>query len=234
MHGPAHRHALAKTPVAARRPQRREVARRRARRRLCVAQGRQLAGGHARPSGRSTRRSAPTSRPRTPICEAQLSDTRPLQDELFTEMKGRLKENDSTVPAPDGPFAYSLELHRRRSVPARVPHGRATAAPRAFCSTATSRPRARRTGTSATPSTAPTISCSPTPATIAGPNSTPSASATSPPARICPIASPTRAGPRVGQRQQHALLRAARRASPPAPRLPARRRHAGRGRRARL
>jgi oligopeptidase B len=39
-------------------------------------------------------------------CDAQLADTRALQETLFTEMKGRLKEDDSTVPAPDGPFAY--------------------------------------------------------------------------------------------------------------------------------
>jgi oligopeptidase B len=38
--------------------------------------------------------------------EAALADTRVLQEELFAEMKGRIKENDSTVPAPDGPFEY--------------------------------------------------------------------------------------------------------------------------------
>jgi len=40
-------------------------------------------------------------------CEAQLADTRGLQEELFLEMRGRLKEDDSSVPVPDGPFAYS-------------------------------------------------------------------------------------------------------------------------------
>jgi len=39
-------------------------------------------------------------------CEAQLAGTRGLQDELFAEMRGRLKEDDSSVPAPDGPYAY--------------------------------------------------------------------------------------------------------------------------------
>ncbi len=39
-------------------------------------------------------------------CEAQLADTRTLQDQLFKEMKGRIKEDDSSVPEPDGPFAY--------------------------------------------------------------------------------------------------------------------------------
>jgi oligopeptidase B len=37
---------------------------------------------------------------------AQLADTRPLQDELFEEMKARMKQDDSTVPAADGAFEY--------------------------------------------------------------------------------------------------------------------------------
>jgi oligopeptidase B len=37
-----------------------------------------------------------------------LADTAALQDALFAEMKGRIKEDDSSVPAPDGPYAYSL------------------------------------------------------------------------------------------------------------------------------
>jgi oligopeptidase B len=38
--------------------------------------------------------------------EAALADTQDLQAELFAEMKGRIKEDDSSVPAPDGPFEY--------------------------------------------------------------------------------------------------------------------------------
>ena len=38
---------------------------------------------------------------------AMLADTRELQDALFAEMKGRIKEDDSGVPTPDGPWAYS-------------------------------------------------------------------------------------------------------------------------------
>jgi oligopeptidase B len=38
--------------------------------------------------------------------KAALADTAELQDQLFAEMKGRIKEDDSSVPAPDGPFAY--------------------------------------------------------------------------------------------------------------------------------
>ncbi|MEM8685834.1 MAG: S9 family peptidase [Pseudomonadota bacterium] len=38
--------------------------------------------------------------------EAKLAHTKELQDKLFAEMKGRIKEDDSSVPTPDGPFAY--------------------------------------------------------------------------------------------------------------------------------
>lgn len=39
--------------------------------------------------------------------EAALSCTTALQARLFAEMKARLKEDDSTVPTPDGPFEYA-------------------------------------------------------------------------------------------------------------------------------
>jgi oligopeptidase B len=37
---------------------------------------------------------------------AMLADTEKLQQKLFAEMKGRIKEDDSSVPTPDGPFEY--------------------------------------------------------------------------------------------------------------------------------
>jgi oligopeptidase B len=37
-----------------------------------------------------------------------LADTTKLQEVLFREMKGRIKEDDSSVPSPDGPYAYYL------------------------------------------------------------------------------------------------------------------------------
>jgi oligopeptidase B len=37
---------------------------------------------------------------------AVMADTVVLQDKLFTELKGRIKEDDSSVPAPDGAFDY--------------------------------------------------------------------------------------------------------------------------------
>lgn len=42
-------------------------------------------------------------------CETMLASTRPLQAQLVSEMRGRIKEDDSSVPAPDGPFAYFTE-----------------------------------------------------------------------------------------------------------------------------
>ncbi|MFN7166541.1 MAG: S9 family peptidase [Pannonibacter sp.] len=40
--------------------------------------------------------------------EAQMTPTKALQDTLFAEMKGRIKEDDSSVPMPDGPYEYGL------------------------------------------------------------------------------------------------------------------------------
>ena len=37
---------------------------------------------------------------------ALMADTKELQGKLFDEMKGRIKEDDSSVPSKDGPYAY--------------------------------------------------------------------------------------------------------------------------------
>jgi len=37
-------------------------------------------------------------------CERALADTKNLQEKLFAEMKGRIKQADVSVPAPDGPY----------------------------------------------------------------------------------------------------------------------------------
>ncbi len=39
---------------------------------------------------------------------AAMADTAALQEALFKEMRGRIKEDNSTVPAPDGPWAYAM------------------------------------------------------------------------------------------------------------------------------
>jgi oligopeptidase B len=38
--------------------------------------------------------------------EQEMAETKGLQDKLFAEIKGRIKEDDSSVPAPDGPWLY--------------------------------------------------------------------------------------------------------------------------------
>jgi len=38
--------------------------------------------------------------------EAAMSDTTDLQEKLVAEMRGRIKENEASVPVKDGPFAY--------------------------------------------------------------------------------------------------------------------------------
>ncbi|EFO29035.1 protease 2 [Roseibium sp. TrichSKD4] len=41
--------------------------------------------------------------------EAVMAPTADLQDVLYKEMRGRIKEDDSSVPSPDGPYAYGLK-----------------------------------------------------------------------------------------------------------------------------
>jgi oligopeptidase B len=45
-------------------------------------------------------------------CDRALADTAALQSTLFAEMKGRIKEDDSTVPDPDGPHAYYVRYRK--------------------------------------------------------------------------------------------------------------------------
>lgn len=53
--------------------------------------------------------------------KALLEKTEALQAQLFAEMKGRIKEDDSSVPAPDGPWEY----YARYEIGAEHPvHGR--------------------------------------------------------------------------------------------------------------
>ena len=41
--------------------------------------------------------------------EAMMASTLPLQAQMFEEMKGRIKEDDSSVPAADGAWEYYTE-----------------------------------------------------------------------------------------------------------------------------
>lgn len=55
--------------------------------------------------------------------EVMLKPTEALRETLFREMRGRIKENDSSVPAPDGAFAYLNRFREGGQYPilARVP-----------------------------------------------------------------------------------------------------------------
>ena len=57
--------------------------------------------------------------------QAVLGGTEALQAQLFAEMKGRIKEDDSSVPAPDGPFEYYVRYApgAEHPVHARRPQG---------------------------------------------------------------------------------------------------------------
>ncbi|WP_108817691.1 S9 family peptidase [Pseudovibrio sp. Alg231-02] len=42
--------------------------------------------------------------------ESEMEDTEELQKALFAELKGRIKEDDSSVPSPDGEYAYATKF----------------------------------------------------------------------------------------------------------------------------
>ncbi|MFN3571982.1 MAG: S9 family peptidase [Phenylobacterium sp.] len=57
--------------------------------------------------------------------KAMLASTEALQAQMFAEMKGRIKEDDSSVPAPDGPWEYYVRYEQGAEHPirARRPRG---------------------------------------------------------------------------------------------------------------
>ncbi|HRO03164.1 MAG TPA: S9 family peptidase [Terricaulis sp.] len=57
--------------------------------------------------------------------EALMADTAPLQERIYAEMRGRTKEDDSSVPAPDGPWEYyrRFDAGAQHPIYARRPRG---------------------------------------------------------------------------------------------------------------
>ena len=49
--------------------------------------------------------------------EAMTADLSALRDGLFAEMRGRIKEDEASVPAPDGPFAYATRFREGGDYP---------------------------------------------------------------------------------------------------------------------
>ena len=60
--------------------------------------------------------------------KAMLGSTEALQAEMFGEMKGRIKEDDASVPSPDGPWEYygRYEIGGEHPLHARRPRGSTT------------------------------------------------------------------------------------------------------------
>ncbi len=52
--------------------------------------------------------------------DAAMADTKALQDKLISEMRGRIKEDDSSVPVKDGAFAYSWKYTEGGEHPIRI------------------------------------------------------------------------------------------------------------------
>ena len=56
--------------------------------------------------------------------EQAMADTKALQETLIAEMRGRIKEDDSSVPVPDGPYRYGWKYNEGEEHPTffRMPH----------------------------------------------------------------------------------------------------------------
>jgi oligopeptidase B len=61
--------------------------------------------------------------------KVMLAGTEALQARMFGEMRGRIKEDDSSVPSPDGPFDYYVryDTGAQHPIHARRPKGRVEA-----------------------------------------------------------------------------------------------------------
>ncbi len=49
--------------------------------------------------------------------EGLMEDTKGLQEVLFDELKGRMKQDESSVPSPDGPYAYASRYEEGKEYP---------------------------------------------------------------------------------------------------------------------
>ena len=212
--------------TAPRRPHVLSIARRRARRRLVLA---------ARP--RRSRRSSPTSRPRTPTPTRCSRRSSALRDRIFDEIQARVQETDESAPVADG--AWELLLPHRRGPRST----RSTAAGRAASGPERQRParreRARRPATTTSRSAA--SRSRPTTRVLAYSDRlhrrrAVHAALPRPRHRRRPRRRRRRrhVRPRLGRRRAHVLLRPARRRDAPARGVAPRARHARRRRRARV
>ena len=95
--------------------------------------------------------------------DAFLAPHADLRAALYDEMRGRIEEDDSTVPAPDGGWLYYVRLRRGRRTPGPLPRAvrSRSGRPKRCCSTATGRRKARAISASPPAGTAPTTAVSP-------------------------------------------------------------------------
>lgn len=56
--------------------------------------------------------------------DAAMADVAGLKDALVAEMRGRIKEDDSSVPSPDGPYAYGIRFAHGAEHPMLIRTGR--------------------------------------------------------------------------------------------------------------
>ena len=121
--------------------------------------------------------------------EAFLAPTQALQKTLVAEMRGRIKEDDSGVPPPDGPFAYLWKFREGGQHEADRPHAARRRRGPGRSSTAMRWPRRRTTSISAARGIRPTTASKPGAPTCAARSTSPSACAAGRPARTCPTSS---------------------------------------------
>ena len=138
--------------AAGRRPRRARAvhaARHHGRRRLCLAEGRRTGRTCCAIRRCCSPTSAPISRPRTATPRRSSRRPRRCRRQLVAEMRGRIKEDDFGVPAPDGPFAYFWKYREGGQHRADRPHAARRRRRSRSSSTATRWPRQRTTSSSA-------------------------------------------------------------------------------------
>ena len=195
----------------------------------------ELAGGAARSV--AARAGHPRlSRGRECLCRSRARRRpRRCRSTLVAEMRGRIKEDDSSVPAPDGPFAYFARFREggQHELFGRTPRDGGDDAdhPRRRCAGA----RQATTSSSAARGIRPTTRCRRGAPTSTARNISRSASATGPTAPTCAdVIEETDGGVVWSADSQRVLLRQARRQPPPDAGLPPSARHAAGRRRAGL
>lgn len=91
--------------------------------------------------------------------EAMMAPTTALQERIYQEMRGRTKEDDSSVPSPDGPWEYYRRFEAGAQHPKYARRPRGAEGPGKCCSMSMRRRRARRSTRSSPPNTRQITRC---------------------------------------------------------------------------